>query len=290
MEQTRKPGKLCRLIQRKYPGLSLEEAFDIIGKVKKENGGTIIGLKMETFFNLVKQVIREESMKEEKKAKKEIEDQRRLNKTCPFCFIVFVEKFSKDRHVRLVHSEKPEKQNESKHMDDESFEKCTECGKVYRHKISLKRHMKVHKDAPDSFDCDLCNKKFTRNDSLFKHRERVHHLWNVNLEAVRKKFKNKLICPMCSDDFGTDNNKFELHLVSKACKDKDKIVEIDENDKFKCDLCDRSYSDMNSLQNHIRWKHNNSTRDFKCSFCEASFSYKSSLVRHIRKSHNDTQE
>ena len=95
---------------------------------------------------------------------------------------------------------------------------------------------------------------------------------------------------MCSDDFGTDNNKFELHLVSKACKDKDKIVEIDENDKFKCDLCDRSYSDMNSLQNHIRWKHNNSTRDFKCSFCEASFSYKSSLVRHIRKSHNDTQE
>ena len=70
MEQTRKPGKLCRLIQRKYPGLSLEEAFDIIGKVKKENGGTIIGLKMETFFNLVKQVIREESMKEEKRLKR----------------------------------------------------------------------------------------------------------------------------------------------------------------------------------------------------------------------------
>jgi len=294
------PGKLCMLIMRKYKCITFEEAFSVVDEVKKMNSGSTIGIEFKKVFNLVENVLREKSRKDKEKAKidnrnekenakKERQEKRRLDATCPFCFTFFIDKFARYRHVKTFHSDTPNERIKTK-LNNESSEKCAECGKVYKHKISLKRHMEVHKDEADGFDCDICKKKFTRNDNLYKHRERVHHIWNVNLDAVRKEFKDKLICPMCSADFGTNLNKFETHLVSKACKDKEKIVEIDENHRFKCDLCDRSYADMDSLHNHQRWKHNNVNRDFKCSFCEASYSYKSSLVRHVKKSHNGPQE
>ena len=86
--------------------------------------------------------------------------------------------------------------------------------------------MKIHKDAPETFPCDTCSKSFKRKDILFKHCERVHNLYNVNMDALRKSFQTNAICPMCGKDFREDHNMFETHLVDKVCMNKDKLLKL----------------------------------------------------------------
>ena len=93
---------------------------------------------------------------------------------------------------------------------------------------------------------------------------------------------------MCSSDFGSDHNKFETHLVSKLCMNKDNIVEINDQDRYQCDLCERSYAHKDELNRHIGWKHMTTAKEFKCKDCEASFLYKSSLKRHRKKAHGES--
>ena len=50
---------------------------------------------------------------------------------------------------------------------------CTECGKVYKHRYQLRRHMPVHIDGL-RHRCQLCEKVYARKDSLVKHVIYIH--------------------------------------------------------------------------------------------------------------------
>ncbi|THH04165.1 hypothetical protein EW146_g10247 [Bondarzewia mesenterica] len=61
--------------------------------------------------------------------------------------------------------------------DEERPYRCIECGTGYRWEKDLGRHFETalaHK--PASFKCDLCNKSYTRKDSLAAHQRRMHGL------------------------------------------------------------------------------------------------------------------
>jgi hypothetical protein len=67
---------LANLIQRKYPGYTRKEAFELIKRVRKENGGKIVGLKIRQFFKIVKDIGRRDMTKH--KEKKNMEHLERL--------------------------------------------------------------------------------------------------------------------------------------------------------------------------------------------------------------------
>ena len=46
---------------------------------------------------------------------------------------------------------------------------CDECGKVFKCKSYLKRHMLIHSGVK-AYTCDLCKKTFTQKGNLGKHR------------------------------------------------------------------------------------------------------------------------
>ena len=303
--------KLRIVMKRHYPGLTREQVSEAITDVEKANGGKLVGLNYKKLFTLMKPFLRKNAEKEKETDRKEKLDQQRLEATCSVCFTMFVEKFSRDRHMRLMHKDKHTKEvimdncgdgkdeinlelnddhdavttEEAKIVNEDAVEECSECGKLFKHKTSLKRHMKIHKDAPETFPCDTCSKSFKRKDILFKHCERVHNLYNVNMDALRKSFQTNAICQMCGKDFREDHNMFETHLVDKVCMNKDKIIEINKDMKFQCDLCEKSYSHKDELNRHFRWKHTSKQTTFKCNECSASYSSKSSLNRHVKKLH-----
>ena len=49
---------------------------------------------------------------------------------------------------------------------------------------------------------------------------------------------------------------------------------LDEENKFPCDLCEKSYVEKCSLMKHIRWKHKSPSPKLTCSICTVTFSYK----------------
>ena len=45
---------LANLIQKKHPGYTRKEAFELIKSVINQNGGKLVGLKMKRFFKIAK--------------------------------------------------------------------------------------------------------------------------------------------------------------------------------------------------------------------------------------------
>lgn len=261
------------------------------------------------------------SVEEEmKKIEKEKFEKRKLQETCQFCYKMFVNKISCDRHVKKLHSDKLDSEETSilaKKVEDGFDKKCPHCNryfkyefsrenhvkrfhnsadkedtmeeyrcdvcnKVYIHKISLKRHMVLHSQVPVQFSCKFCDFNTSRKDNLEKHLERLHSFVKLNLDLIRKQEEFK--CKLCSEDFGLDRLRFQSHLVLKSCQRKGETLEVNNRGKLQCAKCHRSYADANSLTRHIAWKHREPI-GYKCSECEASFKLKSSMNRHKKQEH-----
>ena len=143
--------------------------------------------------------------------------------------------------------------------------------------------MEKHVAEDKGFSCDLCTSKFTKKKNLYKHRARVHRLHNIDFKSMKQSFDQDTICRLCNVDFGSDYKKFEAHIIRGNC-DKNK-VNFSENDlqRIKCEYCEKSYFDKDSLQRHIRWKHKTEQRVFLCTKCDKSYKYKSSLANHVKK-------
>lgn len=287
-------AKLRQILKRYYPGFASEDLDEASTHVLAARGGTLVGLTYRKLFILMKPFLHKRAEVNKQIVKKERLDKLKMDATCPFCFSRFIEKFSRDRHIKLMHSDvggdannllDDNESDTTRKVKTEKPEKCTKCDKMFRHKISLQRHMRVHEDTPESFPCGDCSKSFTRKDNMFKHRERVHNLTNVNVDAARERFKKDPVCPMCGEDFGEDHNLFEAHLIEKVCMNKKKNVDINKNLKFQCELCDKSYHHKDGLLRHIQWKHTANPKTFKCKDCDVSYTLKSSLVRHNKKHH-----
>ena len=80
------PGllKLIAVVQKKFPGLNIDEARKVIINVRLINGGKLKGLKIDKFVQLVKKVVLENIVKEKHYEKMERPKARKLNKISDF--------------------------------------------------------------------------------------------------------------------------------------------------------------------------------------------------------------
>ena len=204
---------------------------------------------------------------------------RRLQRTCPYCYRWFVEKFSGDRHIEIVHT----KISERKSLASNS--KCLTCGKYFKHKTSHIRHMKTHESEVESFNCNQCDETFSREDNLFKHRERKHFLHKISFDAIVNT-DSDFQCKMCDSNFGRDRDALVTHITKKVCM-KEEPVDIDDDGRFQCAQCPKTFLDTNSLTRHHKLKHGVLVPNkFECARCKKSFSYKFTLKKHMLKIHN----
>lgn len=118
-------------------------------------------------------------------------------------------------------------------------------------------HSETHK-SKRKFSCKFCDKTFLRGCKL-----RRHILTH----------KKTYMCKIC-----TTQRRFSevSHLADHHQK-------VHTGEKFVCEKCNTSYTDMGLLKDHIR----SHTRDkcFTCEKCNNAFSSKTKLVRHTKNVH-----
>lgn len=63
-----------------------------------------------------------------------------------------------------------------------SDHKCYRCGKRYSTKGTLNRHLRFECGQKPQFFCRLCNRPFTRNDTLMQHLKVMHPRSNFGVQ------------------------------------------------------------------------------------------------------------
>ena len=156
---------------------------------------------------------------------------------------------------------------------------CKICGKQYK-------HMREHQQGI-KYECKYCGKNFGRRDTLLRHAQILHKVYQkIDFEAASSQSVKSLKCQMCNMDFGMEKEKFYSHLAYKVCQQAGMgNAGLDEENKFPCNLCEKSDVEKSSLMKHIRWKHKSPSPNLTCSLCIVTFSYKKTLVKHQRIIH-----
>ncbi|XP_066922786.1 zinc finger protein 493-like [Clytia hemisphaerica] len=155
----------------------------------------------------------------------------------------------------IVQEETDRRYNVSKVKKSRSFE-CTECGKCYKARRSLKIHQRIHTIQSDNFQCKECGKSFAQFDELQLH------------EIVHKDTTNKFECEECGKSFTrkgnlkqhlgthTDHRPFYCTVCGKAFKHRCNLVEHSRIHigfkPFRCKECGKSYRTATHLKSHSR--------------------------------------
>ena len=111
------------------------------------------------------------------------------------------------------------------------------------------------------------------------------------------------ICHICDDSFqDLKKHYYDKHTTSRklyrcdACnKENNSEIELrkhetdfhsvhEDNKDFKCESCEKSFSQKGYLKNHIKRVHEG-RKDYKCEFCGKSFSERQKLEIHISMVH-----
>ncbi|XP_003738268.3 uncharacterized protein LOC100907060 [Galendromus occidentalis] len=171
----------------------------------------------------------------------------------------------------------------------ESENSCEHCKYIADKRRKLIHHVKIY--HPDKLiPCDLCDRKFAFQVSLWNHKNAMH---------LGAEFK----CPQCTRSF-KDAEKLRTHMFvhsslkpfvcdfcGKGCLTKvhlDSHVKVHERRvKLYCQTCDRYFGSNHTFRNHM--KLHSGEKEWFCDICNAGFPIKPRLVLHKKIAHSDEQ-
>ncbi|XP_077407930.1 zinc finger protein 646 isoform X2 [Vanacampus margaritifer] len=159
--------------------------------------------------------------------------------------------------------------NHKKAHDVGSFE-CHLCGKDNSNALALKSHMRSH-TARKKHTCSLCGKAFRLATQLATH-ERVHRTSQTKNQEVEYEHE------MANNHWtvGIQMENGELEVYHPQCDTSDAAAA---GRPFKCDLCDKTYIHLRSLNNH---KKTHQLGMFECTVCFKLFNNMAALYSHQR--------
>ena len=173
---------------------------------------------------------------------------------CEICHKSFSQKITLSRHIRTHTGEKP-------------FQ-CRICPKAFSQPGNLSHHMRTH-TGEKPFKCEICHQSFAQKIVLKNHMKTHTHE---------------------KPNFSTNEGLFSAHIIEADTKEDNllmKDIEMDEEieeiemhkDEFK-EVQVYSEEKPSNLSRHIQ-THTGEKR-FKCEICQKSFSQKIILSRHMR--------
>ncbi|XP_045069156.1 oocyte zinc finger protein XlCOF8.4 [Coregonus clupeaformis] len=151
-------------------------------------------------------------------------------------------------HVRRRHSGKPCT--------------CPFCGKTFKQKGHLSRHMNIH-TGEKPFSCGDCGKSFNRKEHLTKHRQ---------THTGEKPFS----CGDCGKSFNRKEHLTKHKRIHRGEK------------PFSCGDCGKIFNRKGNLNLHIRT--HTGDKQHGCSVCGKRFTQKTHLLKHMDNIHKERKE
>ena len=117
----------------------------------------------------------------------------------------------------------------SEQRDDTDEFKCQECSEVFSDRFRLFKHSSTHK-TDNHFRCDECDESFAYTIMLYNHKLNRHSP------------ENKHVCYICKKVYKRQSY-LELHM------------NLHMKQKFSCSICNKDFSSLRKLKNHLRKEH-----------------------------------
>ena len=155
---------------------------------------------------------------------------------------------------------------------------CKECGYTALKAHSVRLHIAVVHEKKKLFCCSKCGMAFSNHSTKYAHERRnciefrQPKSSDDGVEPVLK-VRKPSPCYICDQPFDTKKER-TAHLRSVH---------------FRCDLCQRSFHDKQTLQRHILSVHQK-LKPFKCEKCGKGFSQKSTVKTHDLAVHQDVSD
>jgi len=198
------------------------------------------------------------------------ENHRNEKHMCEHCPKILNSKAAVGRHIRKTHFKQPAR-----------FP-CSQCSKGAMTKEGLERHiLKMHKIK--QFMCSFCPHAFHENKSRQLHEARMHSERTIPCDQCEKKFPDLHILKLHIQNVHIMKKLYICYICEKACSS-ETVYKCHMNRHngirpYTCETCGNGYHTNRDLKNH-RSVH---TLPYKCNLCEKSFSAKDILNDHIRK-------
>lgn len=169
-----------------------------------------------------------------------------------------------ESEVEGKENEYKKRRGRRKTSDGQSEFPCSDCGKVFTRKTTLKRHIRIHIGIKE-FQCWICSKCFMEKSHLSRHL-RKHEGVSESMEA-----QAPYCCSICERKF-TIKGQLSRHLKAH------------ENEKpdtpQTCEICQKSFDKKAKFKRHM--KVHDGVRDHQCQVCGNRFKQKSNLNIHMK--------
>ena len=184
-------------------------------------------------------------------------------RTCSFCLVQSQDSFARRKHEDTVHRKIILKY------------KCDQCDKSFSNKNALQFHNDKHIDLKVA--CDVCGFQSSSSSNLAKHKlihstdkQVVHHV----CEDCNKTFSNENNLKRHKKEYHYENNT-NLNFVE----------DMDEAKLIKCEHCGDKFKRKSHLKRHEESLHGAKKKSFQCPNCDKVFSRKDNMCRHIKSNH-----
>ena len=167
---------------------------------------------------------------------------------------------------------------------EDSRIKCEHCDIKLVDRHSLQRHIQS-KHEEIRYSCDQCDQKFSRPNYLHVHIRAIHEglsvaksfeieeLYNVEAEELLEDHSD-------TNDLSIDTVQNEVQPTQAVTYERSPVLE---DSRLKCENCYMNFVDRQTLQRHIRSKHEGIR--YSCDQCDQKFSRPIYLKVHIRAIH-----
>ncbi|XP_065203462.1 zinc finger protein 225-like [Planococcus citri] len=153
------------------------------------------------------------------------------------------------------------------------------CGRKYKHRRSLKLHLRYECGIAPQFECEVCQRKFSHRANMKIHCLTIHKIIcrrknGGTLKLVgRNKRPAEYSCPNnCGIKLSTKPSVYK-HLESE-------YEMTDQVEYFSCpNQCGRKYRYKRGLSQHLRYECGVEPK-FKCDICDRKFLHRAHLRSH----------
>ena len=154
-------------------------------------------------------------------------------------------------------------EEKSDKLDEDAKYDCESCGKKFRHKGNMQRHVNTIHRKCEEFSCHLCDYKTIHKHFLNNHVKRVH-------QRVKR-----FHCDQC------DYKSYDSANLERHCK----MVHLQIKSRFACELCDYKTFLAANLNRHVKAVHLR-IKAYSCHLCDHKAATSQTLAIHMNNKHN----